>query len=178
MKLTLQGPPCGCPSRPTVILSVTSLGARPRSRHRQECSLIPHGDFVWFHADILYRAGMQAAYVVNTPWPFHGSCIVFHDCTIGAVRILWFEMGKTLGAAVVLGYDYDPYSVGHADVCISASHQSKKWKACFVHRTLRDLSSCRRTMVTFAFFSSHSLSRCAQFHPLVCRSGLIHFPLP
>lgn len=84
MKLTLQGPPCGCPSRPTVILSVTSLGAPPRSRHRQECSLIPHGDFVWFHADILYRAGMQAAYVVNTPWPFHGSCIVFHDCTIGA----------------------------------------------------------------------------------------------
>lgn len=134
MKLTLKGPPCGCPSRPTVILSVTSLGARPRSRHRQECSLIPHGDFVWFHADILYRASMQAAHVVNTPWPFHGSCIVFHDCTIGAVRILWFEMGKTLGAAVVLG------------------HQSKKWKACFVHRTLRDLSSCRRTMVTFAFF--------------------------
>lgn len=40
MKLTLQGPPCGCPSRPTVILSVTSLGARPRSRHRAR--MFPH----------------------------------------------------------------------------------------------------------------------------------------
>lgn len=80
-------------------------------------------------------------------------------------------MGKTLGAAVVLGCDYDSYSVGHADVCIAANHRSKKWKACFVHRSLQDLSSCRRTMVTFAFLSSHPLSRCAQFHPLVCRSG-------